>query len=70
MARFATVHWFKFPGIATSETLSFAGSPRNCVSFKIGPDGPEDPGGPLFVMTTAAYNMDPDLDLAREGNPS
>jgi hypothetical protein len=25
----------------------------------------EDPGGPLFVMTTAGYVMGPDLDLAR-----
>jgi hypothetical protein len=25
----------------------------------------EDPGGPLFVMTTAGYVMGPDLDFAR-----
>jgi hypothetical protein len=139
-ARFATVHWLRFPRIMTPDDLSLERSPEPCLSWKIGPDGPvgpngyrlpgnvwggvalyadraaaeaaftanehflpfladtieswhalllpiahrgecnhldrstpqlifepsgEDPGGPLFVMTTAGYVMGPDLDLAR-----
>ena len=139
-ARYATVHWLRFPRVMTPDDLSLTQSPEACLSFKIGPDGPvgpngyrlpsnvwggvalfadrsaaeaaftaseqylpfladtveswhalllpithrgecnhlersrpqlifepsaEDPGGPLFVMTTAGYVMGPDLDLAR-----
>jgi len=139
-ARYATVHWLRFPGIVTPDDLALTQSPEACLSWKIGPDGPvgpngyrlpsnvwggvalfadrsaaeaafaasehylpflaetvenwhalllpvahrgecnhldrsdprlifepgaEDPGGPLFVMTTAGYVMGPDLDVAR-----
>lgn len=140
LARYATVHWLRFPRIMTPNDLSLAQCPEACLSWKIGPDGPvgedgyrlpsnvwggvalfadysgaeaafgaherylpflkdtveswhalllpiahrgecnhlersnpalifepgdEDPGGPLFVMTTAGYVMGPDLDLER-----
>ena len=139
-ARFATVHWLRFPRVMTPDDLSLTQRPEACLSWKIGPDGPvgpngyrlpsnvwggvalyadrsaaeaafaasephlpflgntveswhallvpiahrgecnhlersnprlifepstEDPGGPLFVMTTAGYNMGPELDFAR-----
>jgi hypothetical protein len=140
MARFATIHWVRYPNVVTPEQLTLTKSPAECMSFKFGPDGPvgpngyrlpsdvwcglalfaeraaadaalaaperflpalgsavecwhalllpiahrgtcnhlerekprwifeasaEDPGGPLFVITTAGYVMGPDLDIAR-----
>ena len=139
-AQFATVHWVRFPAIATPDQLPLSAFPENCLSWKIGPDGPvgpdgyrlpsdiwcgvalfgelgdaeaafaardryvpslssaveswhamlmpvthrgecnhlerdnpglifdvsgRDPEGPLFVMTTAGFNLSPDLDTAR-----
>jgi hypothetical protein len=138
-ARFATVHWVRYPAITTAEQLSLGLVPAECLSWKFGPDGPvgpngyrlpsdiwcgvalfaddaaagaaferrghvpslastqenwhallrpiahrgdcnhldrdcpgaifdvdgDDPGGALFVMTTAGFDMGPDLDLAR-----
>ena len=40
LARFATVHWLKFPGIVTPETLRLGESPSRCTCYKLGPDGP------------------------------
>ena len=40
IARFATVHWIRFPSVMTPDQLALTESPRDCVSFKIGPDGP------------------------------
>ena len=40
MARFATVHWIRFPSVMTPDKLSLPEPPRDCVSFKIGPAGP------------------------------
>jgi hypothetical protein len=40
MARFATVHWIRFPRVMTPEQLPLTGQPAKCVSYKIGPDGP------------------------------
>lgn len=139
-ARFATVHWVRYPGIRTPDDLELGASPPGCLSWKIGPDGPvgsegirlpsevwcgvalfrdevsarsalatreaylpqfattidswhallvalthrgecnhldmslpgpifdggqRDPGGPLFVMTTAGFNLGADFDVQR-----
>ncbi len=139
-ARFGTVHWIRFPAIVTPDQLPLSTLPEQCLSWKIGPDGPvgpngyrlpsniwcgvalfgersaaetayatkelyvpslsnaveswhalllpvthrgecnhlerdrpglifdvesDDPGGPLFVMTTAGFNFGPDFDVAR-----
>lgn len=45
IARFATVHWLKFPSVATPDTLRLGESPARCVSYKVGPDGPVGPDG-------------------------
>jgi hypothetical protein len=45
LARFATVHWIRFPSIVTPDQLSLSGHPSGCVSWKIGPDGPVGPDG-------------------------
>jgi hypothetical protein len=45
MARFATVHWIRFPSVMTPDQLALTEQPRNCVSFKIGPDGPVGAAG-------------------------
>ena len=140
LARFAAVHWLRFPNVVTPDQLAFSAQPQGCVSWKIGPDGPvgtdgyrlpsnvwcglalfrdreaaedafatnerylpslanavehwhalllpiahrgecnhldrakpgeifeidsRDPGGPLVVLTTAGYNLGPQLDMAR-----
>ena len=139
-ARYATAHWIRFSEMVTPDQLVLTEDPRDCVSWKIGPDGPvgpnghrlpsniwcgvalfgdrsaaeaaleakerylpfladaveswhalllpiahrgdcnhieranagsifnidsRDPGGPLFVMTTAGFNLGPELDVAR-----
>ena len=45
MARFATVHWIRFPRVMTPDQLALTEQPRDCVSFKIGPDGPVGANG-------------------------
>lgn len=139
-ARFATVHWVRYPGVRTADDLPLDERPAGCLSWKIGPDGPvgadgarlpsniwcgvalfrnelsarsalagrerylpllataidswhallvalthrgecnhldstlpglvfdggqPDPGGPLFVMTTAGFNLGPGFDVQR-----
>lgn len=45
LARFATVHWVRYPAITTLEQLSLTAIPRQCLSWKFGPDGPVGPNG-------------------------
>jgi hypothetical protein len=45
LARFAAVHWLRFPDIRTPEDLDLSRSPDACMSWKIGPDGPVGPNG-------------------------
>jgi hypothetical protein len=44
-ARYATAHWIRFPGIVTPDQLALTESPSECLSWKIGPDGPVGPDG-------------------------
>ena len=44
-ARYATAHWIRFPGIVTPDQLALSEYPTECVSWKIGPDGPVGPNG-------------------------
>ena len=56
LARFATVHWLKFPEIVTPATLRFGESPQGSLSYKVGPDGPVGAvgRGPLASMSVLA----------------
>jgi hypothetical protein len=44
-ARFATIHWIRFPQIVTPDQLPLSSYPAACLSWKIGPDGPIGPDG-------------------------
>lgn len=44
-ARFASVHWVRYPAIRTPDDLSLSERPAGCLSWKIGPDGPVGPDG-------------------------
>ena len=44
-ARFATLHWVRYPAIRTADELPLDEHPADCLSWKFGPDGPIGPDG-------------------------
>lgn len=44
-ARFATMHWVRYPAIRTPDDLPLDEQPSECLSWKFGPDGPIGPDG-------------------------
>ena len=39
LCRWATVHWVRFDGPRSADSLDLGGKPQGCASWKIGPDG-------------------------------
>ena len=44
-ARFATLHWVRYPAIRTADELPLDEHPADGLSWKFGPDGPIGPDG-------------------------
>ncbi len=43
--RWATLHWIRFAGIETPDSIDISHQPQGAASWKIGPDGPLGPDG-------------------------
>lgn len=44
-ARYATLHWLRYPAIRVATDLPLDATPPNCLAWKIGADGPVGPDG-------------------------
>ncbi|MDE2465495.1 MAG: hypothetical protein KGO02_17550 [Alphaproteobacteria bacterium] len=68
-ARYATVHWVRYPSIRVPDELPLDGRPAGVLSWKIGPDGPLGSEGarlPSDVWCGVALFRDRNVSMSLE----